>query len=998
MFKSPFSLKGRIRRLEYGLSLLMYLFFYLMTIFMLEVSVGFGIIFFILLILSFIVILTQGTKRCHDLGHAGYYQFIPFYTLWLLFQEGDEKENSYGLNPKENHFQKTNEAKDINPKYILIGSLLLLGLLVFAGIKYTPSFEDKPLIQWSKSPLVWEDFELVSFMEEDYVALIHSNISCPKIITDKESRVYAYMDPNESERLREEYDGYNVLTHEQYHFNITEYCARLLRKDIVAKGLGGLSFKTMKELYQKNYEKLEILQNQYDSITDHNADYQLQRQWELKIDDWLRQTAYYENDDINSYADFAKNPTPFFKHIYFSFSDEVLTSYRVKEKDIKQGETYEIEYVDYKERIVKFYKDGKLTNGGYFETAIAKISKPEKGFSEVHYYNHDESYNTELQASIIKSEIDENKNKTDEYYNADNERIAKGVVFETHWKFNVEKDSYYTSYFNKSGKLVAYKDGIFHKKYKLDKKQRFVLFANFDRKHAPKNNGDLVARYEIAFSDTHKKTSYRMYDENGEFAFHLNDYNLAYTHDERGNISSVTSLDANNEITYDYNGAAIYEYTYDLFDRETSVKRFNKAHEPIVANDDYFLQIKQYDSIGRINNEGNYYPGYALRYSDDLWGGTNYSYEGDSIVKQYNIDVYKDPILDKTNVSIIKKRINKKKEIIERIYLDTIGASALTNDGVVSYRYTYDSNGNGIKTSAHDAFGQLIAFDGEVAIIRRKFDANNNKTATTYYNSQDVLSYDTDSITHNIYKYNKTNQVVEIANYTIEMQPAAVNKVFKTEIQVNKSGLDSVQLDYTINGKLLKGACIRKYEYNKFGNKTRTTHYNAAQKRVKNENGISAIRILYNKRQKVIGYEYLDANDRYTNTNEGIAIKKWTLDEVGHQTTYAFFDKNKKPVIGPYGYHKIEYQWGAMGEISKSTIYDQTLALTEDESGTAIYEYKLLPSGLYSEVKRYNKEQKLADNNKGVAITKYLQSLDGLYYLDLELNALHEVVKDTISE
>jgi len=92
MFAAPFSFKGRIRRMEYGLSLIFYSISYGIVMAMIET---FSFVAFAIIPLIWFM-LAQGAKRCHDRGNSGWYQLIPFYSLWMLFAEGDQQANSYG--------------------------------------------------------------------------------------------------------------------------------------------------------------------------------------------------------------------------------------------------------------------------------------------------------------------------------------------------------------------------------------------------------------------------------------------------------------------------------------------------------------------------------------------------------------------------------------------------------------------------------------------------------------------------------------------------------------------------------------------------------------------------------------------------------------------------------------------------------------------------------------------------------------------------------------
>jgi len=100
MFSKPFSFNGRIRRLEYGISFIIAVFFISFIDVLIEESYELA-----WLLLAYIplywFLFAQGAKRCHDRGNSGWFQIIPFYSLWMIFGKGEEGiRNEYGINPK----------------------------------------------------------------------------------------------------------------------------------------------------------------------------------------------------------------------------------------------------------------------------------------------------------------------------------------------------------------------------------------------------------------------------------------------------------------------------------------------------------------------------------------------------------------------------------------------------------------------------------------------------------------------------------------------------------------------------------------------------------------------------------------------------------------------------------------------------------------------------------------------------------------------------------
>jgi uncharacterized membrane protein YhaH (DUF805 family) len=88
-----FSFDGRIKRAEYIVSFIITLFFINIINEVIKKD-GYGII-----ALGYIpcywILISQGAKRCHDLGKNGWWQIIPLYVLVLLIYEGDVIANKY---------------------------------------------------------------------------------------------------------------------------------------------------------------------------------------------------------------------------------------------------------------------------------------------------------------------------------------------------------------------------------------------------------------------------------------------------------------------------------------------------------------------------------------------------------------------------------------------------------------------------------------------------------------------------------------------------------------------------------------------------------------------------------------------------------------------------------------------------------------------------------------------------------------------------------------
>lgn len=101
MFKNPFSFKGRIGRIEYLISFVIFTGIAFACQYIIDA--GNGVIADISLVLFMPIAwfqLAQSAKRCHDTGRSGWWQLIPLFWIILIIAKGDVRDNRYGDRPE----------------------------------------------------------------------------------------------------------------------------------------------------------------------------------------------------------------------------------------------------------------------------------------------------------------------------------------------------------------------------------------------------------------------------------------------------------------------------------------------------------------------------------------------------------------------------------------------------------------------------------------------------------------------------------------------------------------------------------------------------------------------------------------------------------------------------------------------------------------------------------------------------------------------------------
>jgi hypothetical protein len=168
----------------------------------------------------------------------------------------------------------------------LIASAVLLLFL-------NPFVIEEEKIEWTEDrKLSWADFKGVPNGPPDYVASTNSGVSFSfsykeiNGISEIDYTIRSNFYPNLSWYRPTKVSNY-ILEHEQMHFDISELCARKLRKALKTIPRDR-DFKSKAEvLYEQNEKERRELQAQYDTDSDHSNNQEEEYRWRTYVAEQL---------------------------------------------------------------------------------------------------------------------------------------------------------------------------------------------------------------------------------------------------------------------------------------------------------------------------------------------------------------------------------------------------------------------------------------------------------------------------------------------------------------------------------------------------------------------------------------------------------------------------------------------------------------------------------------------------------------------------------------
>lgn len=446
-------------------------------------------------------------------------------------------------------------------------------------------------------------------------------------------------------------------------------------------------------------------------------------------------------------------------------------------------------------------------------------------------------------------------------------------------------------------------------------------------------------------------------------------------YDNLGNQIRRITYDKNEKPCITSDGTAGYKIEYDEFNNITKLTNLGVNLEPCKGNNGYVSYVSDYDKRGNQTKLSFYDEKGKLTLSNENIAGWNSTYDdnGNEICRTF-FNTKENPCLVNKDYAKWTSKYDDNNNQIEIMYYGLNNQLIVINSGYAGIKYQYDERGNVLEKLMVDENGNLAK--GKL-LVRYKYDKYDNETEFAVFdkNKKQALN----SMDYHKYTcvYNNRNQIIEKRYY----------------------GTDG---NLTLN---TNNIAVEKHEYNKKGERIKTSYFNKSQKpccceegwamstKEYDEKGNVIRQLFYNENNKptnpsvmvpegVCKYDkwgnliYIAAMDGYgkliRNPKTGWAVARYEYDVKGNKLLEAYYDKNDKPtLLNDEDYSKIEYAYDDKNNIVKKSFYGTDGHLRKNSYAIQKFVFE---NGNRTEISYYDANNNLYNNANSLGQAKEVYS------------------------
>jgi YD repeat-containing protein len=540
------------------------------------------------------------------------------------------------------------------------------------------------------------------------------------------------------------------------------------------------------------------------------------------------------------------------------------------------------------------------------------------------------------------------------------------------------------------------------------------------------NNYAFVTRYEFDQNGYYSKAYY--YNKFGKRTSNYDIYYKNFKCDSRGNIVEISDFDKNGKQIEDWNGTAFIRNVFNEKNQKIETSNYSKDNK-LVGDESYYGSTTKYEydangfvcKISYFDSKGEYITESApiCIYKNDSRGNVIESSYLNADGTNYYVSITKNEYNDRNQLTRTAEYdfegnlydaygygasseyiYDSKGNLIESRIYDQEGN--LYWDGAAITKYTYDANGDNVKTSYFSSENSPTSDYNGISVSKSTFDSRHNCLETATYDEFNELVADYNGVAIYRYKYDANNYCIETSRYGTDGEltdddyyPATEKKTYDAKGNLLEKS------SYDIFGELktdsYSSVALTKYKYDENGNQIERATYGTDGELIGDYSDVAIERNTYDDRGNIIETsKYGTDGELYDPYGYG-ATFKYKFDANNYKIEERIFGSDGELLKGEACIKK--YKYDEKGNTIEEASYGDDERLLEDYNGVAIYRYVFDENNRTIEESKYGADERLVSNEDDyyystIAITRYKYDDNGNEIERAYFDANEEFVAD----